>query len=471
MSVLVIELLEGINMRKPKVGFLSITCSTHRESKNETGDSWVNTKGIGKIKNGLISNNLDLVIVDKVVAYFYELYEVEKRFNDENVDLIFIYISTWNWADQVAQFIRNMNRPVIIYATDDSKAWSIGGLAATRGGLDEIGIKNRIAYGNISDKNVMDRIVSYSKASMVKNILRKSRYGSIGSQGMGILTGIVDANQWLKDFGILTGFTDQYTLVVEAEKIPISEVKSYYEKLKKEYKSIPEFSRIFEKSIRLYLALEKIIKEERYNFTGVKCAFDLSNNYCTACLAQSRLSNRGFVSACLNDSNGALSTYILSLLKKENEPLFTADVNLADKNSNIIKLIDDGVASPKLALNPKEDAELLMQPTLEAKASGICTKLFAKPGNVTLIRLARIDSRYILHLTEGEVISIDEDKKESIMAECGYPIWPHALIRIKGNIDKFVDNLRSEYIHMTYGNLKSEIKDFCGLFDMELIEN
>ena len=458
-------------MQKPKIGFLSVTCPTQREAKNETGDSWVNTKSIGKIKKELISNNLDLVAVDKVIAHFYELDEVEKRFNDENVDVVFIYISTWNWADQISQFIRNMNKPVVIYAVDDSKAWSIGGLAATRGGLDEIGIKNRVAYGNISDKDVMDKIVSYSRASMVRNILRKSRYGSIGGQGMGIITGIIDANQWLKDFGILTGFTDQYTLVVEAEKFPISEVENYYGELKKEYKSVPEFSKIFEKSIRLYLALEKIIKQERYNFTGVKCTFDLSDNYCSACLAQSRLSNRGFVSACLNDSNGALSTYILSLLKKEEEPVFTADVNLVNKKDNLIKLIDDGAASPKLTLNPKEDAELLMQPTLEAKASGICTKLFAKPGEVTLIRLARINSKYVLHLTEGEVISIDEDKREAIMAECGYPIWPHALIRIKGNIDRFVDNLRSEYIHMTYGKLNSEIKDFCELFDIEPIEN
>lgn len=458
-------------MRKTKAGFLSITCPTHREAKNETGDNWVNAGSIKKIKNELIKNNLEIIANDKLIANFYELDEAEKKFNDENIDVLFIYISTWNWADQVAQFIRNMNKPVILYAIDDSKAWSVGGLAATHGGLDEIGIKHKVTYGNINDKNIIEGIVSYSKASMVKNMLRKSRYGSIGGQGMGILTGIVDANQWLRDFGILTGFTDQYTLVVEAEKFSISEVKNYYESLKNEYRSIPEFSEIFNKSIRLFLALEKIIKEERYDFTGIKCTFDLSNNYCTPCLAQSRLSNKGFVSACLNDANGALSAYILSLLKNEDEPLFTADVNLVDRKGNLIKLIDDGAASPKLTLNPKEDAELLMQPTLEAKASGICTKLFAKPGDVTLIRLARIDSKYVLHLTEGEVISVNDDNKESIMAECGYPIWPHALVRIKGNIDRFVDNLRSEYIHMTYGNLSSEIKDFCDLFDIELIEN
>jgi L-fucose isomerase-like protein len=458
-------------MRKPKLGFLSVTCPTHREAKTETGDDWVNYENIEKIKKGLQDKGLELVVYEKVVGSFYELDAAEKLFFDEDIDAVFIYITTWNWADQVSQFIRNFARPVIIYALVDSKAWSIGGLAATKGGLDELGIKNRIAYGDIRDEYVISRIVSYSKAAMVKNILRRSRYGSIGGQGMGILTGIVDANQWLKDFGILTGFTDQYSLVVEAGKISDKDVKSCYEELNKDYRSIPEYNSVFDNSIRLYLALEKIIEKERYNFTGVKCTFDLSDNYCSACLAQSRLGNRGFITACLNDSNGALSAYILSLLKSPEEPVFTADVNLAVKEKNLIKLIDDGAASPRLTLNPKKEAELLIQPTLEAKASGICTRLFAKPGRVNLIRLARIDGKYVLHLTEGDVIKVEEEEKQSILEECGYPIWPHALIKVKGDMDKFVENLRSEYIHMTYGDLVDGIKDFCEIFNIRLLEN
>ena len=458
-------------MRAPRVGFLAITCPTHKEAKNETGDRWVDEKSLSKVKNSLIKNGLDLVVIEDILGSFYEFDGAEKRFNDENVDVIFLYISTWNWADQVTQFARNMNKPLIVYAIDDSKAWSIGGLAATRGGFDEIGIKNLVAYGNIDDRSVIDSIFKYSKACMVKNVLRKSRYGSIGGQGMGILTGIVDPNQWLKDFGILTGFTDQYSVVLEAEKFPILEVKKYYEILKSEYRSVPEFNTVFEKSIRTYLAMEKIIEKERYDFTGVKCTFDLSDNYCSACLAQSRLSNRGFATACLNDSNGALSAYILGLLKIGDEPVFTADVNLAIKKENMIKLIDDGSGSPKMTLNPKEEVDLMAQPTLEAKASGICTKLFAKPGVVTLIRLARINFEYVLHLTTGKAVSVSESEKDSIMAECGYPTWPHALIKIDGNIDNFVQNLRSEYMHMTYGDLSGEIKYFCNLFNIKLLEN
>jgi len=458
-------------MREPKMGFLSVTCPTHKEAINETGQNWVDVENLKRIEKCLEKNNLELIKTDDVIASFFELEKVEKNFLRENVDLIFVYLSTWNWPDQISQFLRNIKKPVMLYALDDSKAWSIGGLAATHGGLDELGIKHRVAYGDIDRKDVIESIVSFSKASMVTNVLRKSRYGSIGGQGMGILTGIVDANQWLKDFGILTGFTDQYTLVVEAEKISEKEVEDYYKKLKDEYRSIPEFDKVFENSIRIYLALEKVIEKERYDFTGVKCTFDLSDNYCSACLGQSRLSNRGFVSACLNDSNGALSTYILSLLKEEKEPVFTADVNLVIKDENVVKLIDDGAASPKLTLNPKQDAELHKQPTLEAKASGICTKLIAKPGEVTLMRLARTDGKYVMHITEGQTLEVSDEDKDVFYKECGYPNWPHALVKIKGDMNKFVNNLRSEYIHMTYGNLRNDLKEIAYLYDIEAVEN
>lgn len=458
-------------MIQPKLGFLSVTCPTHKEAINENGENWVDIENLKKIEDGLEKNNLELVKADDVIASFFELEQVEKKFLSENVDLIFVYLSTWNWPDQISQFLRNMNKPVMLYALDDSKAWSIGALAATHGGLDELGIKHRVTYGGISRRDVIEPIVSFSKASMVTNVLRKSRYGSIGGQGMGILTGIVDANQWLKDFGILTGFTDQYTLVVEAGEFSENEVRHYYQKLKEDYKSIPEFDKVFEHSIRIYLALEKVIEKERYDFTGVKCTFDLSDNYCSACLGQSRLSNRGFVSACLNDSNGALSAYILSLLKEEKEPVFTADVNLAIKDENIIKLIDDGAASPKLTLNPKQNAELHKQPILEAKASGICTKLIAKPGDVTLMRLARIDGKYVMHITEGQALTVKDSDKDVFYKECGYPNWPHALIKIKGDMNQFIDNLRSEYIHMTYGKLKKELKEIAYLYDIKVVEN
>ena len=457
-------------MKKPKVGLLVLTCPTHKNAKVETGQNWVDIENINKVKSSLKTLNIDIYDFKEIFASFYEFDTVEATVFNEKIDMLFIYVSTWSWADQVAQFIRNINIPVFLYAMDDSKAWSIGGLAAIHGGLDELGIKHKIAYGDINDDSIKNSIIDFAKAAMAKNILKKSKYGAIGGTGMGILSGIVDANQWLKDFGIITGFIDQYSVVVEAQNVSKDDIDKYYKELEQEYKSLPELNTIFENSIRFYIAMEKIIKQEKFSFTGLKCTFDISDNYCSGCLAQSRLAKRNFVSACLNDANGALSSYILSLIN-ENAPLFTADVNLLIKKDNLIKMVDDGTASPTLVKNPKEDAELNFQPTIEAKASGICTKLLAQPGIVTLIKMARVNGEYVMHITEGEAIDVPKNKRDSLFNECGYPDWPHALIKMKGDPEKFVQNLRSEYIHMTYGDYVGCLKDICHLFDIKIIEN
>ena len=96
--------------------------------------------------------------------------------------MLFIYVSTWSWADQVSQFIRNINIPVFLYAMDDSKAWSIGGLAAIHGGLAELGIKHKIAYGDIKDESIKNSIVNFAKTARVKNILKKPRKLTIKNQ-------------------------------------------------------------------------------------------------------------------------------------------------------------------------------------------------------------------------------------------------------------------------------------------------
>jgi L-fucose isomerase len=190
--------------------------------------------------------------------------------------------------------------------------------------------------------------------------------------------------------------------------------------------------------------------------------FGLSDNYCSMCLAQSRLSSRGFVTACLNDSNGAFTAYILSLLS--DGPLFTADVNLVDKANNVVRLIDDGAASIHLARNPKE-VRLSYQPKLECKASGVCTGLVARPGRITLARLGRVKGQYVMQIAPGEAIAGDE----AWIQECGYPMWPHAFLRLDGDLDAFVQHLRSEYIHMAYGDLRDDLVVVCGMLGIEPI--
>ncbi len=449
---------------KPKVGFMALTWPGLYTASTETGEAWIQMEDTLHAIAGLQETAaLDLVIYqERVVSDIDEGIAAVERFLAQDCDCLVLYLQTWNWAATIMQAAQRFGRPIVLWASPIPRQWSIGGLSVTHGSFDEVGIEHCMVYGMPDDHAVRNKIIRYARAARVKNVLRKSHFGSIGGHGMGIHAGLIDPNQWLCEFGILVGYTDLYEVVNEGEKRSHDEVVAYYETLKGEYGQVPPLDLVTERSIRLYLGIEVIIAREGYDFTGVNDMFGLSDNYCSMCLAQSRLGSRGFVTACLNDANGALSAYILSLLS--DGPLFTADVNLVDKPRNTVRLIDDGAGSIHLASDP-QSVKLSYQPRLECKASGVCTGLVTKPGRITLARLSRVQGRHVMHIATGEAF----EGEPGWLEECGYPMWPHAFLHLDGDLGRFVQNLRSEYIHMAYGDLKADLLETCRLLGLEPI--
>jgi L-fucose isomerase len=445
---------------KPKVGFLAITWPGLYTASSETGEAWIQSSDTMIPLKALQEAPLDLVAHPKVVSQIEEALFVVEQFLEQDVDCLILFIQTWNWADRILQAAQRFGRPILLWALPIPRLWSIGGLSVTHGSLDEVGIPHEVVYGMPDEPGIIDDILRFARAAHVKNALRKARFGSIGGHGMGIYTGPVDPAQWLSDFGLSIGFIDQYEVVAEGEKVGQDELKASYQQLVKEYGSVPPYDQVTERSIRLYLGMERIIAREKFDFTGVNDMFGLSDNYCSMCLAQSRLSSRGFVTTCLNDSNGALTAYILRQLT--DQPLFTADVNLVDKKTGIVRLIDDGAGAITLAKNPK-DVKLSYQPRLECKASGVCTGLVCQPGRITLARLSRVLGEYVMLIAPGEAIEGDP----AWLEECGYPMWPHAFLKLDGDLDFFVQNLRSEYIHMAYGDLGDDLLVTCDMLGIE----
>lgn len=445
---------------KPKVGFLPITWPGLYTATSETGEAWIQDEDTCIALDALQAAPLDMVAHGRVVSEIDEAFRVVDHFLGEDVDCMVLFVQTWNWADRILQAAQRFGRPIIMWALPIPRLWSIGGLAVTHGSMDEVGIPHKVVYGLPDQPGIMGSIVRFARAARVKNVLRKSRFGSVGGHGMGIYTGPVDPAQWMREFGLSIGFVGQYEVVAEAEGVSQDEVRVYHRELQEEYGAVPPLDQVTERSIRLYLGMERIIERERFDFTGVNDMFGLSDNYCSMCLAQSRLSSRGFVTTCLNDSNGALTAYIMRLLS--DEPLFTADVNLVDKESGIVRLIDDGAGAITLAKDPR-DVKLSYQPRLECRASGVCTGLICKPGRTTLARLSRLQGKHAMLIAPGEAIEGDQ----AWLEECGYPMWPHAFLRLDGDPGHFVQNLRSEYIHMIYGDLKDDLLEACDLLGVE----
>lgn len=73
-----------------------------------------------------------------------------------------------------------------------------------------------------------------------------------------------------------------------------------------------------------------------------------------------------------------------------------------------------------------------------------------------------------MHIALGEAFIPEE--AENLLLESGFPHWPHAFIRLKGDIEAFIQNQRSEYISMCYGDYKDELIALCHLLEIKPLE-
>ena len=98
-----------------------------------------------------------------------------------------------------------------------------------------------------------------------------STIGAFGGRGMGQTCGVADPSQWMKMFGIDIDSRDTTELLKTAKAISKEELKEARTKIQKCFaEPIPE-DETAERSIRLYLALKKIVAKEGFDFWFYHC--------------------------------------------------------------------------------------------------------------------------------------------------------------------------------------------------------
>ena len=67
-------------------------------------------------------------------------------------------------------------------------------------------------------------------------------------------------------------------------------------------------------------------------------------------------------------------------------------------------------------------------------------------------------------------IVASEDEIEERKLECGIPFWPHAFVKVDGDIEKLLQNWNNEYGIMAYGEeIYDTLVDFCELMGIKVI--
>ena len=217
---------------------------------------------------------------------------------------------------------------------------------------------------------------------------------------------------------------------------------------------------VAERSIRLYLALKKIVAREQWEFYTIQSFPGLGDHYSATCFAQSLMLNDGMGTSTLGDFNTAMTVKLLTDLSPE--PVYYGDLQHIDKASGEIKIIGDGACPPALAgkRGPAGFAEHGI-PT-EGEAGGISVNLVCKPGKGVLARLGRRGGEFEMVITRCSIVEPAKEQIRKRRNECGIPFWPHAFVTAHCDMDRLVEAWNNEYACLGYGShLYDELVAFC----------
>lgn len=453
-----------------KIGF--VVYGVHKDGlKDPMGDLFIDYGVIEESKQVLREQGLELVENDLIVATKKEAQEVILPLaKDDSIDCLVLFSGTWVWSAHLIAAIREFaktGKGIVIWTYAGSQGWrSVGGLVL-KAALREVGILHRYVYGSAKDADAVNRVVSYCQAAAVKNHINMKTMGVFGGRGMGQTCGVADPSQWMKTFGIDIDSRDTTELIDTAKAVTEEELAEAYELIKKRFAELPEVDAIAERSIRLYVALKKLIKKHDFEFYTIQSFPGMADDYTATCFAQSMMLDDGVPTSTLSDFNTALTSILITYLS--NERTYYGDFQNIDKQNNEIKIIGDGAVPPSLA--NKYGAHFAQHGiATEGSANGLSVEAVCKSGRGVLGRVCRVDGKFRLVVVRCTVKEPDDSEIKARRRECGIPFWPHAFVTVEGDIDKLLEYWDNEYACLGYGeHLYQQLIDFAEQTGMEVI--
>ncbi len=458
-------------MIKTKVGF--VVYGVHKDGlQDPMGTPFIDEALISRSKSALREAGLELVEYPIIVASRAEARECLAKFKKmDDVSGLVLFSGTWVWAAHLLPALRDYalaGKSLAVWTHPGSQGWRpVGGLVL-HGALMEADIPHRFVYGACEESDTIAKLVSYCRAGALRHKLNQAVFGVFGGRGMGQSCGVADPSQWMRTFGIDLDSRDTTQLIRTAEAITAAELKAVRKRIQPLFSVPVPAGEAADRSLRVYLALKKILAAEQWDGYTIQSFPGLGDEYCATCLAQSLMLEDGVGTSTLSDFNTLLSVKLLTEFSRER--VYYGDLQHIDKQKKEIKIIGDGACPPSLAgtLGPAGFAEHGI-PT-EGQAGGISVKLICKPGAGVLARLGRRAGRFELVVCRCTVFEPPAAEIEKRKLECGIPFWPHAFVTAQADMDKLLQAWNNEYACLGYGaHLYDDLCAFGELTGVEVV--
>ncbi|MDP4092922.1 MAG: L-fucose/L-arabinose isomerase family protein [Bacillota bacterium] len=464
-------------LRKPRIGILGF--SDGEPEVHEQLKEIVQKQMDVIIEELRKSGAVEVVVGEKLVNSPQSAKEEALKLVSQNVDGTIFSYAVFSFPNFSAIAAKNLRGPILLAANLNPDWPGMVAMLASGGALHHLGFDHFRVAGDVCEKDVLDKIITFAKCASVVTGLNGQKYGLIGGRSLGMYSATVSMQDWQKKFGVDIEHVDQSEIIRLADTIPQEQVDKAFKWLNDNVGKINyDNDRLSEEKlktqIRHYEAIRKIIDKNNFDFIGVKCHYEMSRNYCTECLGAAFFNDpydwngdkEPFVFACEADSDAALTMQILKLLT--GDPVIFMDVRHYDKENDVMVFCNCGSQSTYYAGKSKDPKENLknvtLYPCLEIySGGGAHVNCMTKAGKSTIARLNRTEGKYRMTIIPAEFVELPREKMAETTVE-----WPHVFAKLPFHHSIFLEKFDANHCHAVYGDHVEELKMICKMLDIEV---
>jgi len=445
-----------------RTGFVSFMAPAYTQDTVE-----VLKKNVDRAKETLSSLDIEVTSEAGPVINLPDVDRAVSKIKSAEFDFVTALIPSWAEPPMIVNTLMPfLTKPILLWTLSsiqekDALIAPAGaaGMSAVRYPLKVMGAKFKVVYGNPESDRARDEILSFARAASAVSKLFSSRIGIFGYADMGSYTAGFDQVSLRSKIGAEVEDYEVHRLLLKANEVKDKEADEFISKQFKDWKIDKIVAKEdLRRTIKVYLALRKIIDERRFNAVSMKCVYGLPIYHgVTPCIPLA-LAGGEIPVVCESDVLGLVTELIMDLVSGQRSVYL-----------EFYDIFDDRILMGVCGMIPQsllEDTPRLYKYAW-GKLAGLMVVGSMKTGKITLARLASAGDRYTMHVTVGEAV------KPRTWHEIGWqleaPVYPSLEIILGNRTTRFTENILAQHYHLIYGDYTNELVELCKLLGIEAI--
>ncbi len=335
------------------------------------------------------------------------------------------------------------------------------GTTALRKVFDDLGYKYIYIYNTIGKPSPLDKIRSFAAAASAAKSLEKTKIGMMGFRDMKLYNTLYEGLSLKRVIGAEVDFFETLEMLRISENVAETEVQHVLDGIRRDWDFVEAADEAFlKKGISYYLALRKIVIENKYDAISLKDVDGMKKllSFPPAMVFMLLSDEMNICTIPENDAMGAVTQLIVKHITGQCAAYL-----------EFYEFFEDSVLMGVPDYVPAEvvEGKVKVTPAAFGNISGGLLNVSAmKTGRLTMLRLSNTAGQYTMHMCTGQ-------GKLRAWEEAGWkfpaPQLPSLEVFLDKPINEFAQAISGQHYIIAYGDHTRALIDFCYLKGIKVL--